>query len=75
LKNFMPVVLCKVYNNWDEHGERLIFVSFENSEEIVIFEETHRSIRDLEVSTANAPDNSSEEWSDEWLYLINFTHF
>lgn len=71
----MPVVVSKVHNDRDKHGEGLIFIGFENVEEVVIFEEAHCSVCNLQVNSTNAPDDSLEELWDQVLYLVNFTHF
>lgn len=60
----MPVVVCEVYNDGDQHGEGLIFIGLQDVQEVVVLEETHGSIGYLQVDTTNAPDYSLEELGD-----------
>lgn len=72
------MIFCKVYNYWNKHGEGLFFISLEYGEEVIVFEEAHSSICNLQVSSSNTSNNSSEERSDEWLdfvYLAYFQYF
>lgn len=69
------MVLSQINNNWDKHRESEFFVGFENVEEIIILKETHGSVRNLQVSSSNASDNSLEKFSDEMFNLIDFTDF
>ena len=68
----MPVVLSQVHDDRDEHGERLVFVLFQNVEEVVVLEEAHRAIRHLQVVTADRAHDSFEEARNERLYLFDF---
>jgi hypothetical protein len=43
----MPVIISKLSNDRDQKGESLALVALKNVEEIVIFEEAHRSITNL----------------------------
>ena len=54
----MPVVLCKVHYDWNEHWEGLIFIGFKYVQEVVVFEEAHSSVSNLQVDTSNALDNA-----------------
>lgn len=56
----MPVVVGKIYNDGDQHGEGFIFIGLQNVEEVVILKEAHRSISNLQVDSANTSDNTLE---------------
>ena len=57
----MPVVFGKLHNHWDQHGESLVLIGFENVQEIVILKEAHSSIGHLKMNSANASDNPLEK--------------
>lgn len=69
------MVLSKVDNNWHKHWECLVLVGLQDIEEIIILEEAHRSISNLQMNTTNTSDDSLEESGNQVLYLINFTYF
>lgn len=71
----VPVIISEVYNDWNQHGEGLIFVGLEDVEEVVILKEAHSSISYLQVNTTDASDNTFEEFGDQMLNLVNFTYF
>ena len=75
LKNLMPVVLSEVNDDWNEHGEGLVLVGFQNVQKVVIFEEAHSSIGDLEVDAADALDDPLEELVNEVIDFVDFTDF
>lgn len=74
----MPVVLCKVHYDWNEHWEGLIFIGFKYVQEVVVFEEAHSSVSNLQVDTSNALDNALKQTWDQVLdsvNLANLKHF
>lgn len=54
LQNLVPMVLRQVYDDWHEHGERLVLVSLQDVEEVVILEKAHGAIGNLQVISTNA---------------------
>ena len=75
LKNLMPMVLGQFNDDWNQHWECLLFVSLQDVEEVVILEEAHCSIRNLEMDTTNASNDSLEKSWDQVFNLVNFTYF
>ena len=71
----MPVVFCQINDNRDKHWEGLVFVCLQNVEEIIIFEETHGTISNLQVNTTNTLNNSLEKFRDQSVNFVYFTHF
>lgn len=71
----MPMVLSKVYNDWNKHWECLLFISLEDVEEVVILEEAHSSISHLEMDTSDTLYDSLEESWDEVVNFVNFAYF
>jgi len=67
----MPVIFCKVHNNWNQYRECLALVMLQDGQEKVIFEEAHRSIRNLEMRTSDRFDQSFEKLLDERFKLRN----
>jgi len=51
LKDLVPVGFCHVNDDGDEEGEGVALVSFENVEEIVIFEEAHGAVCHLKMQS------------------------
>ena len=58
------MVVCKIYDHRDEHGEGLLLVGLKDVEEVVVFKETHGSVSDLKVDTANASYDPLEQLGD-----------
>lgn len=58
----MPVGLCQVRNDWDKKRKCVRFVGFQDVEEVVVFEETHCTISNLEVETRNTFNKSFEDF-------------
>ena len=69
------MVLRQVNDNGNEHWERLFLVCLQDVEEIVILEETHSSISNLQMDTANTLDDSFEKLWDQVFNFINLTNF
>jgi len=64
LAGSMPMVFSQVDNDRNEHGERLLFVSLQNIEEVVILKEAHSSVSNLQMNTTDTLDNSLEKLWD-----------
>ena len=75
LKNLVPMVLSKVNDDGHQHWECLLLVRLQDVKEVIILKKAHCSIRDLQMDTANASDNSLEESWDDMFDLINFAYF
>ena len=71
----MPVILSQINDDWHKHWEGLFLVGLQDVEEVVIFEEAHGSVSDLQVDTANALYDSLEELRDQMLDFVDFTNF
>ena len=71
----MPVVFCKVHDDGDKHGECLVFVLFQNVEEVVVLKEAHGAVCHLQVIAADRAHDSLEEALNERLYLFDFADF
>lgn len=56
----MPVIISQVNDDGHEHRECLVFVRLQDIEEIIVLEEAHGSVGDLEMNTADTSDNSFE---------------
>ena len=54
------MVFGEIDNNWNKHWESLIFVSLKNVQKVIVFKETHCSISNLEMDTANTFNDSFE---------------
>ena len=68
------MVLCEVDDDRHKHWESFVFVSLENVQKVVIFKEAHRSVSNLKMDSADALNNSLEEFEDTWLNLVHFAH-
>ena len=66
------MVFSEVDDNWNEHWESLVLISLENIEEVVVLEEAHGSVGDLQVNTTDASNDSLEESWNQVLDLVNF---
>jgi len=73
LQDLVPMVLCKVHDDWHQHWESLLFIGLQNVQEIIILEEAHGSIGNLEMDTADASDDSLEKSWDKVLNFVDLT--
>lgn len=71
----MPVIFSQVNNDWHKHWERLLLISLQDIKEIVVFEEAHSSVSDLQMDSADTLDNSFEELWNQVLDFVDFTDF
>jgi hypothetical protein len=71
----VPMVVSQVDNNWHQHWEGLVLVGLQNVEEVIVLEEAHSSVSNLQVDASNASHYSLEESLDQVLNLVNFTDF
>ena len=69
------MVICKIHNNRNKHGESLLLVALQDVEEIVVLEEAHSSVSNLQVDTSDASHDSLEKAGNQVLDLVNFTDF
>ena len=65
--------LSHVDDDRNQKRESVALVSLEDVEEIIIFEETHRSVSHLQVKSRNAFDQSFEHLWNVWLKFLNLT--
>ena len=75
LQDLVPMVFSQVNNDWNKHWESLLLVGFEDVQEIVVLEEAHGSISNLQMDTSNALHNSLEELVDQVFNFVNFAYF
>ena len=71
----MPVVFCKVHDDGDKHRESLVFVLFQNVEEVIVLKEAHGAVCHLQVIAADRAHDPLEEALNERLYLLDFADF
>lgn len=69
------MVFSEVNDDWNQHWESFLFVVLKDIEEVVILEEAHSSIGNLEMDTTNALNDSLEKFDDKSINLIDFTDF
>ena len=74
LQDLVPVMLRKINDDRHEHGERLLLVSLEDVQEVVVLKEAHSSVSNLQMNTANALDDTLEKAGDQSFDLINFAN-
>lgn len=67
--------LGQVTNDGNEKWESVRFVGFEDVEEVVILEEAHRSVSDLQMKTRNALHKSFEYLWNVWFEFCNLACF
>lgn len=65
------MVLRQVHDHWHQHGEGLFLVRLEDVEEVVILEEAHGAVTDLQVISADGLDNALEELWNEGLHFLH----
>ncbi len=68
----MPVVVGQVHDDGHQHGESLVLVGLQDVEEVVILEEAHGSVGNLQMDATNASHDSLEESGNQ---VLNFVHF
>ena len=61
LQDLVPVILRQVNDDWHKHWEGLLLVRLQDVEEVIVFEETHGPVGDLQMDAANALNNSLEK--------------
>jgi len=71
----VPVVLSEVYDYRNQHGEGLRLVGLEDVQEIVIFEEAHGAVSNLQVDTTDALYNALEQLRDQGFDLLDLADF
>jgi hypothetical protein len=74
----MPVGVGYRGNDRNQHGECLVSVCFEDRQEIVVLEEAHGSVGNLQVRSGDRFDQSLEQSWDQRLqsdHIANFKNF
>jgi len=66
--------VCHLIYYRNDHGKCDCLVTLENGQEIVVFEETHGSIGNLEMWGSNAPNKSFEKSVYQRLNFVEFTN-
>lgn len=69
------MVLSQINDHGHEHGESLALVGLQNIEEVVVLEEAHSAIGNLQMDSANALHDAFEKTWYQWLDFLNFAHF
>lgn len=69
------MVVSEINNDRNQHWESFVLVSLQDVQEVVVFEEAHSSVSNLEVNSSYAPHNSFEELRDEVFNLVDFADF
>jgi hypothetical protein len=64
LQDFVPMVLRQVNDHGNEHWERLFLVGLQDVQEVIVFEEAHGPVGDLQVDATNAFYNYLEKFWD-----------
>ena len=75
MQNLVPVIFSEVYDNWHQHRERLFLLGLKDVQKVIILEEAHGSVRNLEVDTAYAFDDPLKKSGDKVLYFVDLAHF
>jgi len=75
LEDLVPMVLSKVDNDGDKHGESLLLVGLEDVQEVVVLEEAHCTVGNLQVDATDALDNSLKEAGDQGFNLLDLANF
>ena len=68
----MPMVFSQINDDWHQHRESLLLVRLENIQEVVIFEEAHRSVSNLKM---DASDTFHYPLEQAWNQVLNFVNF
>jgi hypothetical protein len=68
----MPMILCKVNDDWHQHWEGLLFVCLQDVKEVIVLKKAHCTIGNLQVDSTDTPDDSLEE---SWDEMLNFVYF
>ena len=75
LQDLVPVVIGQVDDHRHQHWEGLLFVCFQDVEEVVVLKEAHGAISHLQMVTADALDDTFEKTGDQVLDSLNLTDF
>ena len=69
------MVVSQVYDDWHQHGEGLVLISLQDVQEVVILEEAHSTVSNLQVDSSNALHDSLEKLRNKGLDFLDFTDF
>ena len=70
----MPVILSQVNDDWHKHWEGLLLIRLQDVEEVIVFEEAHGSVSDLQMDAANALYDSLEKLWNQMLNLVDLAN-
>ena len=68
----VPVCVCQADDHGHQHREGHLLIRLQYRQEVVILEEAHGAVGDLEVAAGDALDDALEELGDEAGELIDF---
>ena len=74
LEDLVPMVLSEIVDDWHKHWESFVLVGLQDVQEVVVFEEAHGSVGNLQVISSNGLNNSLEKFRDQFSNLIDLTH-
>lgn len=60
----MPVVVSKIYDNRDKHGESFVLIVLQDIQEVVVLKEAHGTISNLKMDASNASYDSLKKLRD-----------
>ena len=69
------MVFSEVDNDGNEHWEGFFLVGLQDVQEVIVFEEAHGSISNLQMDATNALDNSFEKLGNEMFNFVHLTDF
>jgi hypothetical protein len=69
------VLIGEFSNHRNEHGEGLVLVGLQNVQEVIVLEEAHCAVSNLQVDTSDAAHDSLEQAGHKVLDFIDFAHF
>lgn len=67
--------ICNLTDDWYQEGECEVLVALEDSEEVIILEETHGSISYLEMRSCYTLNQAFKQLRDEWFQFSYLTDF
>lgn len=74
LKDLVPMVVSQVHDHGHQHREGFVLVSLENVEEVVILEEAHCAVSNLQVNSPNTLHNSLEQFRNKRLDFLDLAY-
>lgn len=74
LQYLVPMVLGQINDDGHQHWESLLLVGFQDVQEVVILEEAHGSIGNLQMDTTNALYDPLEQSWNKVLHLVDLAN-